>query len=100
MIVIVGELVEIGSGCKRNATENFAKARRSNRRKAFARGKAGCGQIIPDHDQLIWIRALVAVSADGRGDRPDLRGTIALDPTHKIPEAGAAVRPATTRFRI
>src|SRR5258708_30960044 len=100
MLVMVGELVELGWGCKRNATENFPKARRSNRRKAFARGKAGCGQIIPDHDQLIWIRALVAVSADGRGDRPDRRGTIAIDPTHEVPEAVVGGRPGKTGFRI
>src|SRR5258708_25043020 len=100
MIGMVGELVEMGPRCKRTATEDSAKARRSNRRKAFARGKAGCGQVIPDHDQLIWIRTLVAVATDGRGDRPDRRGAIAVDATHEVPKAVVGGRPGKTGFRV
>jgi hypothetical protein len=41
-IVIVGQMIAISSRRKRNATEDFAKARRSNHREGFACGKAGC----------------------------------------------------------
>jgi hypothetical protein len=73
-IMIVGKMIEIGSWRKRNAAENFAKARRFDRRETFACGKAGRSQVVGDHDQLIWISALVAAAADGRGDCPARAG--------------------------
>jgi hypothetical protein len=65
VIAIVGDSIDIRSWRKRNAAENLAKASRLNRRELFVRGKAGCGQVIGDRDQLVWIGALVAVSANG-----------------------------------
>src|ERR1700730_14594453 len=93
-------MIAVSSRRKRNATEDLAKARRPNYREGFVRGKAGCGQFIPDHDQLIRISPLVAVSTDGRGDRPDRCGTIAIDASHDVPKAITGGRPGKAGFGI
>src|ERR1700681_2452701 len=46
------------------------------------------------------ISTLVAVSTDGRGDRPDRCGTIAIDAPHDVPKAVAGGRAREAGFGI
>ena len=92
-MVSVYEPIPIGSRRERNSTEDFAKARRANGRETLSGGKAGRRQIVGDHHQLVRISALVAVSADGRGDGPDRRGAIAIDATDDVTQAIGGGRP-------
>src|ERR1700759_2382891 len=96
MIMSVGELIAIGSWRERNAAEDFAKARRVNRDEVFARGKAGCGHLIGDHDQLVRIGTLVAVATDGRSDSPDRGSSVVIDATRDVPKAVSGGRPWKT----
>src|ERR1700688_3356537 len=88
VVVSVDEPIMIGcSRRERNTAQHFAKARGPNCRKALACRKAGCCEAIADHDQLVRISTLVAVAAHGRGDGPDRRGAVAIDPTHDVAKA-------------
>src|SRR5258707_12284337 len=99
-VMIIGDAVAIGSRRERYAAKHFGKARRSKRLEALPRGKAGCGELVRDHDELVRISAGVGVSADGRGDRPDRRGPIAIDATHEVAKAVAGGVPRQPRFGI
>ncbi len=75
--------------------------------------RAAGAQIVRDRDQLVWIGALVAVSADGGGDGVDGRGSIAIHDARDVAEAvvgrlprkstssGSAIEPGRiTRDRV
>ena len=87
VIISVDKSVAVSSRSERNSAQNFAEARGPDGRKALTRGSAGCCQIIGDHNQLVRVGALIAVSADGRGDGPDRRGAIAIDATDDVAKA-------------
>src|ERR1700722_12947214 len=66
-------LIEVGSGGERNAAQESCEAGFAKREEPFRRG-AGGGRVlngVEHRDELIGVCALIAVSANRRGDRPD-----------------------------
>src|ERR1700693_2168281 len=66
-------LIEFGSGRERNAAQDFSEASLAKREESFMRGDGGVRVLngVEHRDELIGVCALIAVSANRRGDRPE-----------------------------
>src|ERR1700723_4531152 len=66
-------VIEVGSGRERNAAQDFSEASLAKREESFMRGDGGVRVLngVEHRDELIGVCALIAVSANRRGDRPD-----------------------------
>src|SRR6202020_3051591 len=66
-------LIEVGSGRERNAAQDFSESSVAKREESFMRGDGGVRVLngVEHRDELIGVCALIAVSANRRGDRPD-----------------------------
>ena len=101
MAGIGGMLAALGAaGRERDAAQHLGKARRSQRAEALARRKGGGRHVVGDRHQLVGVGALVAVSADRRGDAPDGDGAVAVEAAGDVAQAVGGGRPWLAGRRI
>jgi len=82
-----------GSGSERDAPENLSKAGGVKGCEAFAGRQALRAYVVSDYYQLVWIRALVAVAADGGGYGIEGRCSVSVHDAGDVTQAIASRRP-------
>jgi hypothetical protein len=85
-----------GSGCERDAAENFAEAGAAQRDELLVDGQGCALQVVDDDHEFVGIGAGVTTAAGGGGDGPDGHGAAEVDRAGEVAQAVGGGSPRLT----